>query len=195
MRHVLAARRRRGVSLVELMVAMAGVSVVVTSTAMVIHGAMRAHTASRRFFDDERTSVRLARHFRADAHAADGARATGGESVVSFRLPGGRSVEYRRPAGSDRIERREHGADGTIEGPREDFSFGTGFGVAVTVGEEIVRLTIGADDGHGGPASPGTVPPPASSAEGRGKPPALAIESRLGHDLRFKAPEGGEGAR
>jgi hypothetical protein len=195
MTHVLPGRRRRGVSLVELMVAMAGVSLVVTSTAMVIHGAMRAHTASRRFFDDERTSVRLARHFRTDAHAATGAQAQARGSIVSFRLPGGRSVEYHRPAGSNRIERREHAVDGTITGPREDFSFRMPFGIAASVSGDSVRLTIGADDGRGGPTAPGTVPPPTSSAEARGKPPAIAIESRLGRDHRFKAPEGGEGAR
>jgi len=195
MTHVLPGRRRRGVSLVELTVAMAGVSTVITSTALLVHGAMRAHSSSRRFFDDERTSVRLARHFRADAHAATDALAQARESIVSFRLPGGRSVEYRRPEGSNRIERREHAADGTITGPREDFSFGAGFGVAVTVGGDVVRLAIGADDGTGRPASPGAVPPPASSGEARGKPPAIAIESRVGHDHRFKAPEGGEEAR
>lgn len=195
MTHVLPGRRRRGVSLVELTVAMAGVSTVITSTALLVHGAMRAHSSSRRFFDDERTSVRLARHFRADAHAATGARTPAGEGIVSFRLPSGRSVEYRRPEGSRRIERREYAADGTTEGPREDFSFGPGFGVAVTVGGDVVRLTIGADDGTGRPASPGAVPPPASSGEAKSKPPALAIESRVGHDHRFKAPEGGKEAR
>lgn len=195
MTHVLPSPCRRGASLIELLVAMAGVSVVVTSTGMLIHGAMRAHTESRRFFDDERTSVRLARHFRADAHAATDALTPAGEAMVSFHLPGGRSVEYRRPEGSQRIERRERAADGTTVGPREDFPFGTGFGVAVTVAGDSIRLYIGADDGQGRPTAPGTVPAPASSAEARGKPPSIAIESRLGSDHRFAAPEGGEGAR
>lgn len=195
MTHLLHGRRRRGVSLVELMVAMAGVSVVVTSTGMVIHGAMRAQSASRRFFDDERTSVRLARHFRADARAATGAQAPAGDAIVSFRLPGGRSVAYRRPEGSSRIERRERAADGTVEGPREDFSFGAPFGVAVTIDGDRVSFLLGADDGQGRPAAPGAVPPPASPAAAKGKPPALAIEGRLGRDHRFAAPVAGEGAR
>lgn len=190
MTQVLPSSSRRGASLVELMVAMAGVSVVVTSTAMLVHGAMRAQSESRRFFDDERTSVRLARQFRTDAHAAIGARAPAGAALVSFLLPGGRSVEYLRPEGSRRIERRERAADGTTVGPREDYSFGTPFGVAVTVGEDVVRLIVGADDGQGRPTAPGIVPPPASSAEARGKPPAIALESRLGSDHRFAAPKG-----
>jgi len=188
-------RRRRGVSLVELMVAVAGVSVVVTSTALLVHGAMRAQSSSRGFFDDERTSVRLVRHFRADAHAATGARATAGEGIVSFRLPGGRSVEYRKPVGALRIERREHAPDGSITGPREDFSFGMPFGIAVSVSGDSVRLSLGSDDGQGRPTEPGAVPPPASSAEARSKPPAIAIESRLGRDHRFAPPEDGEEAR
>lgn len=179
-------RHPRGVSLVELMVAMAGVSVVVTTTAMVIHGAMRAQTASRRFFDDERTSVRLARAFRADAHAATGTADPARGAIVTFTLPGGRSIDYRRPEGSDRIERREHAVDGTIVGPREDFQFGVAFAAAATVADDVVRLSLGADDEQGRTASPGAA---------NSRPPALAIEARLGRDLRFATQDGGEGAR
>lgn len=198
MRHALqvrAGRVRRGVSLVELMVAMAGVSVVVTSSAMLIHGAMRAHSESRRFFDDERTSARLARAFRADVHAASAIAPLAEGVLVSLESPDGRRVDYARPFGARRLERRERKADGTPTGPREDFHFGAEFAAAVAVSGSQIRLELGADDGQGGVAAAGSMPAPDSSARARQTPPAIVVEANLGRDHRFATAPGGEEQR
>ena len=75
----------RGISLVELLMAMGGVSLVLTSSAMLLHGVMRAQSESRRFFDDERTSARLARQFRVDVHAAAQVAAPAGDTPLEIR--------------------------------------------------------------------------------------------------------------
>ncbi len=177
------ARQPRGVSLVELMVAMAGVSVIVTTTAMVIHGAMRAQSESRRFFDDERSSARLARAFRSDVHAARSVGPLAEGVLVSLGMPDGRSVDYARPAGAPRIERRERMADGTPTGAREDFQFGAPFAASVAVSGSAVHLSVGPTDS------------PDGAFPTRQKPPAVSAEATLGRDLRFAFPEGGEEER
>jgi len=196
-------RGRRGISLVELLVAMAGVSVVVTTTAMLLHGGMRAQSEARRFLDEERGSARLARAFRADIHAAiaasaggrpagDGPAADGG--LVSLRLPDGGRIDYRLRPDSPLIERRRHAADGSPVGPREDYAFAGPVAATVTVDGDAVRLEIGAPDGSGGILAPGTALPPRTSGEARRRPPALVVVARIGHDQRF-APRGGEESR
>ena len=177
------ARRPRGVSLVELLVAMAGVSVVVTSTAMVIHGAMRAHEESQRFFDDERTSSRLSRAFRADVHAARVLRPAGDGVLLSLAKPDGRVVEYSLSQGATRLERRERKPDGSSGGPSEDYSFQAPLEAAVAVSGTTIRLAIGPDDTRDGPAPT------------RRKPPAVSVEATLGRDLRFAAATRGEEGR
>lgn len=183
---------RRGVSLAELMVAMGGVSVVIASTGMLVHGAMRAQSESRRFFDDERASVRLARRFRADVHASRsvGPAGAGEGTVVSLGLPGGGVVEYRLAPGGTRLERRARDADGAVGGPREDYAFSGPCAAMVAVDGDRVRLEIVPGDGTGKPAAAGSRP--TSSAEARRKPISLAVTARLASDLRFSAAPTGE---
>ena len=185
----------RGISLVELMVVMGGVSVVITTTAMLLHGVMRAQSESRRFFDDERTSSRLARQFRADAHAAARAAAPAGDCLVAFTLADGRTIEYRHGDDRHRIERRLLPPGSEAPVAREGYSFAGPCAAAVTVAEDDVHLEVGADAPDGALAPPGVVGPPRSSAEAKRKPPALLVEATLGRDLRFQPSRGGEEAK
>ncbi len=207
--------RRRGMSLVELMVAMTGVSMVLATTAALLHGVMRAQSESRRFIDDERASVRLARQFRADLHAAESMtaappiRAAGlveGDPLrlAAFRFPEGSTVEYSLSAGRDRIVRLAGPPEGRGPMRREDFQF---------AGPVAVTLASSPDAGGRrwvfsvGPQIPGgeaidrdppesTSPPaPRSTAEARRKPPALSVAGEIGRDLRFARPLSGEAAR
>ena len=209
--HTIRRRVRRGLSLVELMVAMTGVSMVLATTAALLHGVMRAQSESRRFFDDERASVRLARQIRADLHAAESVIAAepvpaSGKpeaeptAIATLRLPAGQTLEYSLAGSGDRVVRLAKPIDGGGQVGREDFQF---------AGPVAVTLVQSPDAGSGrwifavGPPSRGdagdaaapSVPAPRSSGEARRKPPAVAIEAEIGRDLRFTRPAPGEAIR
>jgi len=184
-------RPPRGISLVELLMAMGGVSLVITSSAMLLHGVMRAQSESRRFFDDERTSARLARQFRADVHAAEVA-APAGERLVALTLPDGGTIEYRHSADRRQIQRRLIAPGNPAPTAREDYSLAGPCAAIVTVIERQITLELGPEGIDGKLASPGTVLPPRSPAEAKRKPPALVVEAVLGHDLRFLPARDGE---
>jgi len=188
-------RPPRGISLVELLMAMGGVSLVITSSAMLLHGVMRAQSESRRFFDDERTSARLARQFRADVHAAEVAAevaAPAGERLVALTLPDGGTIEYRHSADRRQIQRRLIAPGNPAPTAREDYSLAGPCAAIVTVIERQITLELGPEGIDGKLASPGTVLPPRSPAEAKRKPPALVVEAVLGHDLRFLPARDGE---
>jgi hypothetical protein len=185
-------RPPRGVSLIELLMAMGGVSLVITSSAMLLHGVMRAQSESRRFFDDERTSARLARQFRADVHAAAQVAAPAGERLVAFTLPDGGTIEYRLTADRRQIQRRLLAPGNPTPTGREDYSLAGPCAAVVTVAEKQIHLELGAEGADGELAPPGVVRPPRTPAEARRKPPALVVEAVLGHDLRFLPPRDGE---
>ena len=189
-------RPPRGISLVELLMAMGGVSLVITSSAMLLHGVMRAQSESRRFFDDERTSARLARQFRADVHAAAQVaaqiEAPAGERLVAFTLPDGGTIEYRHTADRRQIQRRLLAPGNPTPTGREDYALAGPCAAVVTVAEKQIHLELGAEGADGELAPPGVVRPPRSPAEAKRKPPALVVEAVLGRDLRFLPARDGE---
>ena len=189
-------RPPRGISLVELLMAMGGVSLVITSSAMLLHGVMRAQSESRRFFDDERTSARLARQFRADVHAAAQVdaqvAAPAGERLVALTLPDGGTIEYRHSADHRQIQRRLLAPGNPTPTGREDYSLAGPFAAVVTVVQRQIHLELGAEGADGALAPPGVVRPPRTPAEAKRKPPALVVEADLGRDLRFLAARDGE---
>ncbi len=189
-------RPPRGISLVELLMAMGGVSLVITSSAMLLHGVMRAQSESRRFFEDERTSARLARQFRADVHAAAqvGAQvaAPAGDRLVAFTLPDGGTIEYRHTADRRQIERRLLAPGNPTPTGREDYALAGPCAAVVTVAEKQIHLELGAEGADGELAPPGVVRPPRTPAEAKRKPPALVVEAVLGRDLRFLPARDGE---
>ena len=193
-------RPPRGISLVELLMAMGGVSLVITSSAMLLHGVMRAQSESRRFFEDERTSARLARQFRADVHAAAQVaaqvaaqiEAPAGKRLVAFTLPDGGTIEYRHTADRRQIQRRLLAPGNPTPTAREDYSLAGPCAAVVTVAEKHIHLELGAEGVDGELAPPGVVRPPLSPAEAKRKPPALVVEAVLGRDLRFLPARDGE---
>ena len=185
-------RPLRGISLIELLMAMGGVSLVITSSAMLLHGVMRAQSESRRFFDDERTSARLARVFRADVHAAAQVAAAAGERLVAFTLPDGGTIEYRHSADHRQIQRRLLAPGNEAPVAREDYSLAGPCAAVVTVAERQIHLELGAEGADGALAPPGVVRPPRTPAEAKRKPPALVVEADLGRDLRFLTARDGE---
>ena len=193
-------RPPRGISLVELLMAMGGVSLVITSSAMLLHGVMRAQSESRRFFDDERTSARLARQFRADVHAAAQVaaqvaaqiEAPAGDRLVAFTLPDGGTIEYRHTADRRQIERRLLAPGNPTPTAREDYSLAGPCAAVVTVAEKQIHLELGTEGADGELAPPGVVRPPRTPAEAKRKPPALVVEAVLGRDLRFLPGRDGE---
>lgn len=115
--------RRRGISLVELLLTLSACTFILTMSAGLIHRAMHAQTKARLFFDVERSACRLGDSFRRDVHAAHSAavgdEAGGGAVLLRLQLTGDQSVEYRQTAG--RVERLWH-VDGNVRA-REMFVF------------------------------------------------------------------------
>jgi hypothetical protein len=115
--------RRRGISLLELMLTLSACIVILTMSAGLIHRAMHAQTKARLFFDVERSACRLGDSFRRDVHAAKsaavGKSADGKGVLLRLQLAGDQSVEYHQTAG--RVERLWH-VDGNVRA-REMFVF------------------------------------------------------------------------
>jgi hypothetical protein len=63
-------KMHRGISLVELLVAMSACTVILTLTAGLMHRVMHAQSRTRWFVSQERTALRLAYVFRGDVHQA-----------------------------------------------------------------------------------------------------------------------------
>jgi hypothetical protein len=63
--------KRRGVSLMELIIVMSAASTIITTSAVILHKMMRVQEQTRYFFENERAVERLARQFRRDVHDAN----------------------------------------------------------------------------------------------------------------------------
>src|SRR2546423_5521940 len=154
---------RRGVSLVELLVVMSAATVILTTTAALMHRIMLAHSKSRAFVDCERTSLRLANAFRSDVHQAISATTTDEpppEGIfLQLELPAGQRLEYHREASAvARILR-----DGERIASRETFSFPAGIDIAIKKDGRLLALSID--------SRPSEVPFPDSDSQ----PPAHAV--------------------
>lgn len=102
-------KRPRGISLVELLLALTACSAILTLSTGLLIRIMRAEMRSRAVADGERTALRLSRTFRGDVWSATEATFSpvSPDSLVRLTLPGKRSVEYlRAAAGTMRILRR-----------------------------------------------------------------------------------------
>jgi len=123
--------KRRGISLVELILTLSACCAILTLSAQLIHRAMHAQTKARRFADGERSAWRLGQAFRRDIHAAN--RATPGDEddgdlLVRLTLQNGMDVEYHSAAG--RVERLLL-AKGTVQS-RETYLFPAEVTITVT---------------------------------------------------------------
>jgi hypothetical protein len=152
---------RRGISLVELLVVMSGCTLVLSTSAMLIHRAMRAHSETRHFFDNERAAQRLSRQFRADARHAKDAEIQGPQLeqgiVARITLEDGGTVEYRHdaraPAEVVRVQTLDEGVV-----LHESFRLGSGVRAVVQRLDTPDRLVleVAAETPSAGSAAPAT---------------------------------------
>ena len=102
MRRHCAAARRPGVSLVELLVVMSMATVILTTSATLIHRIMRVQSKAYAFFDVQRSALRLTSQFRRDVHQATDAsiRGEGVEALLTLPSAGNQRVQYRLADGN-----------------------------------------------------------------------------------------------
>ena len=142
--------RRRGFTLVEMMVAISVGTVLLGLAALLIGSLMKLDRAGRARLAEESRLDRLAQVFRADVHAATGLAPGAPAGELRLILPGGRSVAYR--AGPGAVVRAR--PDG-----EERFALPPGSMARLDVGRSSVGLTVGREPGHPGlrvEAVPGT---------------------------------------
>ena len=116
-------KRRRGFSVTELLVVMSVGSVVLTMSAVLIHRLMQTESQARRFYNVERTVLRLSDQFRRDVHGAGAAaidNPAGTDSpFLRLTLVDGQTLEYGRRGGVlSRIQK-----DGDKIVSRDEFTF------------------------------------------------------------------------
>jgi hypothetical protein len=136
-------KTRRAISLVELLVAMSAATLVLTLSATLIHRAMHTHTRTQKFFEAERSSLRLCEQFRHDVEHA--ARATlaaplPSEGVfLTLALPQAEeTIEFCRRQNT--IERRSVQSGKTIA--REEFAFPAAFALELEELPKPARLRL-----------------------------------------------------
>lgn len=98
--------KRRGISLVELLLTMTACAVILTLSAELIHRMLHAQSRARAVQDGQRSAFRLERSFRNDVHQATRIQTTDAakESLLVVQLPNSRTAEYRTSeAGIERL--------------------------------------------------------------------------------------------
>jgi hypothetical protein len=148
--------KRRGTSLIELLIVMSACTVVLTLSAELIHRVMRVQSRSQAFANSQRSAQRLSTAFRNDVHSASHYETDpdrlGENGLIRLNPPVGSTVEYRHKNGT--IERvvladtsGEQGASGEGEQAvtaREQFVFSSE--IDVTAGQDdhskLITLSI-----------------------------------------------------
>ena len=88
---------RRGHSLIEVLVILAGVSMLLTVSAGLLHVLFKLDRIERTELAETATIGRLSRQFRQDAHASERAEKGGGSDAgetLAFVLPSGETIRY-----------------------------------------------------------------------------------------------------
>ncbi len=169
-----------GFTLVELITALGGVTMLLSLTAVLLTRAMQSQAETRRYFDAQRHALALSEQFRDDVHRAtaaqlDQSKLNDGE-LIRLTQAQSRTVTYRH---SDHGIARVIAADGKPAG-REDYDLGGV--VKADVNQEgttsRVVLSITAPDEK--PLLPND-----SAALIREKPALLHVEATLGADRRY----------
>jgi hypothetical protein len=111
--------KRRGISLVELMLTLSACCVILTLSTGLIHRAMHAQSKARLFFDGERSASRLGHAFRQDVYDAKTGAKGEGDLLLRLEMPSGQAVLYRQSSG--RVERTVN--DGESVRARELYVF------------------------------------------------------------------------
>ncbi len=180
-------RLRRAVSLVELLVVMSGLTVVLTTTATLMHRVMRAQVESRSCSDVERAALRISEQFRDDVHQATTAQtAVDADLLVQLELPGDQVVQYRR-AGQSVLRTLSRG--GAVRS-RSQFTFTSTSAVEIHEQDAPERLVLtvtsaAQDEPRGGKRQ---------IAEYLDPPANVRVEAVLGRDWRSAVPTADEEA-
>jgi type II secretory pathway component PulJ len=180
-------RRRRAISLIELLAVLSGCSVVLGLTASLLHQTMRAQSHTRDFFEVERNAQRLGRQFRSDVHAAaagsfdvvDSNDANGSE-LLRLQLPDGQTIAYQRSAA--KVIRIATQADAPTA--REEYALSESMEIEVREANAPQRLVL----------SIASTPPlpsqdtPLSSANLRAATIHCEVEAAPARNLRYAEP-------
>ena len=180
-------RKRRAISLIELLAVLSGCSVVLGLTASLLHQTMRAQSHTRDFFDVERNAQRLARQFRSDVHAAaadsiddvDAEGVSDGE-MLRLQLPDGLTITYQRAA--EKIIRIASQTDAPTA--REEYALSESMEIDVRELDGPLRYALSISSA---PPQPSKEAPP-SPASIRATPVNLEVEAAPARDLRYAAP-------
>jgi hypothetical protein len=176
---------RRAASLAELLVIMSACTIILTTSVQLIHRAMHSQSASRAFFDCERSAKRLSQQFRSDAHEASSATIENGSadsgSMLRLALPDDQIVEYR-PA-NDNVVRlaTQHGKPTS----RDEFAFRAPLVWSIRQEDSPHRLILSVTAGATGPPTElGEALPPGAFAA----PTSLEVKARIGR-AKEKVPQ------
>ena len=182
--------RRRGISLVELLTVISGCAILMSLCGVLMHRSMQTQARTRYFFAVERTAMRLADQFRADAHRASGVETSDDElddgAFLQLELPEDETVEYRREGASVvRLLSR----DGAVVA-RESFSLASVGELSLEEDEAPPRLvlTIAADPDDSLPS----MDRPAAGI--RESPISFQVAAVLGRDRRHAPADAGQEA-
>jgi hypothetical protein len=169
---------RRAASLAELLVIMSACTIILTTSVQLIHRAMHSQSASRVFFDCERSAQRLSQQFRSDAHEATSAAiekdASGSAPVLRLTLAGDQTVEYRSTHHAILRLATQHGKPVA----RDEFTFRSPLEWSIRQEDLTHRLILSVTAGTTGPPTElGEALPPGAFAA----PTLLEVEARIGH--------------
>ncbi len=161
--------RRRGYSLIEMVVVVGAVTTVLSMCGLVLHAIMRLDRSGRRGFDDAATVGRLAQQFRQDVRSASSAEASAASDTklqLNMKFPDKQTVTYALDG--IKLIRTEKQEDGKVldrEGYRVDRIGPVGF---ETKGSWVrLKLSRASENGTALP-----------------KPP-IQVEAKLGKDHAF----------
>ena len=176
---------RRGISLIELIVVISGVSVVLGVSVGLLHRVMRTQSNTRHFFDRERAAMRLSGQFRKDIHAASEVfvsdNSTEGKPLIHLTLHDGWAVDYFT---STTAIVRTSSKEG-IPSAREEFVFDREVDAVVHQDLEAHAVVLSISDLVSSVALQGISKP----LDERNKPIALSVYAIKGRDLRMRTAE------
>jgi hypothetical protein len=181
--------KRRGVSLLEAVIAMSGLTVLLSMTGVLLHRGMQAQAQTRQFHDYQRDAIRLANQFRADVHRASSARPdaeeAGTEALVQLTFDEGQTATYQSDATSIR---RTFSRDGKVIS-REVYRISPDSNVSSRQEDSPPRWALIVEQEKDRP-TPG---PNDRPADVRAAPVDFHVEAVLGRDARFDQASAGQG--
>ena len=183
--------KRRGVSLLEAVIAMSGLTLLLSMTGVLLHRGMQAQAQTRHFHDYERDAIRLANQFRADVHRARSTSPAegkaGGQALIQLTFDEGEMAAYESEAS---VIRRTLSRDDEVIS-REVYRITPHSNVSVRQEQSPPRWVLAVEHEKDRP-TPGPNDPP---VDVRAAPVDFQVEAVMGRDGRFAEPpaeQGGE---